>query len=79
MVRLGGVGVLEVLGPTGDCCVALDQAPVSSYGHHSWSPPAWCRVWRLAEAAAGGQHVIWRMVSGVSSVCSVLRWSLYTV
>ena len=47
MVRLGGGGVLEVLGPTGDCCVALDQAPVSSYGHHSWSPPAWCRVWRL--------------------------------
>ena len=30
MVRLGGVGVLEVLGPTGDCCVALDQAPVSA-------------------------------------------------
>ena len=40
MVRLGlgGVGVLEVLCPTGDCCVALDLAPVSaSYGHHSWS------------------------------------------
>ena len=30
MVRLGGVGVLEVLCPTGDCCVALDQAPVSA-------------------------------------------------
>ena len=32
-----------------------------------------------AEAAAGGQHVIWRMVSGMSGVSSVLWWSLHCV
>ena len=35
-----------------------------------WAPQL-VPVWRLAEAAAGGQHVIWRMVSGVCSVVVV--------
>ena len=35
-----------------------------------WAPQL-VPVWRLAEAAAGGQHVIWKMVSGVCSVVVV--------